>query len=86
MTKGLRFPVLAGVLGAALLATSAHAGQSRQEAQGRAVVQARCAACHAVTKTGESPNPAAPPFRRLHETYPVADVISAISRYPASWK
>ena len=84
MARGPRLSGLFAIAGAALLATAAHAGEigpseTGQIARGRAVVQARCAACHAIRKTGDSPNPAAPPFRRLHEDYPVADVIAALS-------
>jgi mono/diheme cytochrome c family protein len=74
----VRAAILAG-LAAALVGASAEAGVAGDVARGRAVVRARCAACHAVGRTGDSPNPAAPPFRRLHEDYPVADVIAALS-------
>lgn len=42
-----------------------------QIAEGGAMAERWCASCHAVGKAGESPNPAAPPFRRLAERYPV---------------
>lgn len=38
-------------------------------ARGEALVTRDCAACHAVGRSGASPNPQAPPFRRLHECY-----------------
>ena len=37
-----------------------------------------CSRCHAVEKTGESPNPASPPFRTLHERYPVEYLEEAL--------
>ena len=37
-----------------------------------------CSRCHAVEKTGESPNPVSPPFRTLHERYPVEYLEEAL--------
>lgn len=34
---------------------------------GRALVERNCGMCHATGGKGDSPNPQAPPFRRLHE-------------------
>ncbi len=36
---------------------------------GRSVAENLCSSCHAVGRTGESPDPAAPAFRNLHERY-----------------
>ena len=55
--------------------TSAHA-QSTQ--RGLAFARANCARCHSVDKTGESPLPAAPPFRILHQRYPVETLEEAL--------
>ena len=44
---------------------------SPQAQRGFAIVQTNCARCHAVERVGSSPLPAAPPFRTLHERYPV---------------
>lgn len=35
--------------------------------------------CHAIGKAGDSPNPIAPPFRRLHERYPVENLAEALA-------
>ena len=43
-------------------------------ADGREIGQSQCASCHAIGRTGESPNPAAPRFDRLLERYR-ADVL-----------
>jgi mono/diheme cytochrome c family protein len=43
-------------------------------ADGRDIAEAQCAGCHAVGAYGESPNPAAPPFRTLLSRYR-ADVL-----------
>ena len=42
--------------------------------RGLVIVRANCSRCHAVGKVGDSPLPIAPPFRTLHERYPVDDL------------
>ncbi len=42
--------------------------------QGRRLAQANCARCHSIDKTGRSPLAIAPPFRTLHDRYPVEDL------------
>ena len=42
--------------------------------RGLVIVRANCSRCHAVGKGGESPLQIAPPFRTLHERYPVEDL------------
>jgi cytochrome c len=38
-----------------------------EQARARAMLENLCGQCHAVGKTGKSPNPLAPPFRRFGE-------------------
>lgn len=59
----------------ALAGTAAEAGIER----GRLLLETNCARCHAVEATGESPYPPAPPFRTLHERYPVEDLEEALA-------
>jgi len=63
---------------AVALSSQAHA-QATSEARGHALVLRNCAMCHAVETVGDSPNPQAPPFRRLHERYAVEDLGDAIA-------
>ena len=42
--------------------------------RGLVIVRINCSRCHAVGKVGDSPLPIAPPFRALHEHYPVEDL------------
>jgi cytochrome c len=42
--------------------------------RGLVIVRINCSRCHAIGKIGDSPLPIAPPFRTLHERYPVEDL------------
>lgn len=48
-------------------------------AAGQAIVDANCAACHAVAATDEGTHPQAPAFRTLSEHYPVTDLAEALA-------
>lgn len=61
----------ASIVSALLLAPSITAAAPGDAQRGQALVERNCAACHAVGRTGESPNRQAPPFRRLGERYDV---------------
>lgn len=41
--------------------------EGQSVALGRALAQRNCSQCHAVGRTGASPNPTAPPFRELYQ-------------------
>ena len=47
--------------------------------RGRRFAEANCAHCHAIGRFGDSPLPIAPPFRRLHEVYPVESLEEALA-------
>lgn len=47
---------------------------------GFAFAQEHCSSCHAILKTGESPEKLAPPFRELHLRYPVDDLGEALGQ------
>ena len=47
--------------------------------RGRAFAQANCARGHAIDRSGGSPLPKAPPFRTLHERYPVEDLEESLA-------
>jgi mono/diheme cytochrome c family protein len=48
-------------------------------ARGGVLVQQKCSGCHAVGPTGDSPLPAAPPFRSMGVQYPVRDLQEAFA-------
>ncbi|MBR0795004.1 cytochrome c [Bradyrhizobium jicamae] len=62
------------VLGAALT-TDANADQE----QGRRLARLYCARCHSIDKVSRSPLKLAPPFRTLHERYPVETLQEALA-------
>jgi cytochrome c len=47
---------------------------SPAEQRGLVIVRTNCSRCHAIGKIGDSPLPIAPPFRTLHQRYPVDDL------------
>ena len=72
------FPLAAIGLALALGWTTQVGAQPTPEARGRALVAGQCSRCHAVDAAGDSPNPQAPPFRRLHERFPVENLAEAL--------
>lgn len=67
------------LLVAALLTATAASAQPDLTARGALLTQRYCAACHAVKRTGESPNRAAPPFRDLNTRYRIDDLAEALA-------
>ena len=71
--RGCRTKVVSTALLA--LAMCLCAGTVRAEAdgvqRGREFARANCARCHAIERSGDSPLKSAPPFRTLHQRYPV---------------
>ncbi len=55
------------------------AAGDKQVERGRALARRECSRCHAIGRTGTSPLPQAPPFRTLHERYPVDDLAEALT-------
>src|SRR5512144_408694 len=47
---------------------------SPSEQRGLTIALTNCARCHSIDKLSESPLKIAPPFRTLHERYPVTDL------------
>lgn len=62
-------------------AGAAVAAQSeRLVGEGQALAEKNCAWCHAIGQEGESPNPAAPEFRSLHERHGVLALRDPLTR------
>ena len=71
--------VVAAVQAGFLISACAIKAQEPTIQRGYAFAQANCARCHAIGRSGESPLPKAPPFRTLHERYPVEDLEEALA-------
>lgn len=46
--------------------------------RGKAFARANCSQCHSIDRTTPSPRRAAPPFRLLHQQYPVETLEDAL--------
>ena len=77
MSRSLRIAGVALLL-IAVWATSAIA-QQQAAMRGRQIVDAKCARCHAVGRTGTSPLAPAPPFRVLSQKYPLRNLEEALA-------
>jgi cytochrome c len=72
-------PIVLAVALAALATAGAASAQSDMRARGAILAQRYCAGCHAVKRTGQSPNPAAPAFRDLNMRYHIDDLGEALA-------
>ncbi|MBU6464655.1 MAG: c-type cytochrome [Bradyrhizobium sp.] len=63
---------------AGLLASTAPAAAENPQ-QGKRLALTYCAGCHSIDKVSPSPLKIAPPFRTLHEHYPVEQLQEALA-------
>ena len=61
-------------IGLTLLTTGGAFAMDPAQRRGFVFVETNCSGCHAVGRYGNSPLPIAPPFRTLHERYPVENL------------
>lgn len=59
-------------------AGSAQAASADMLRRGAALARKNCATCHAVGRSGASPNPKSPPFRELSRRYPLSNLEEAL--------
>ena len=71
-------PLIWSVPLALVLSCTAQALESTEQ-RGLTFVRANCVGCHAVDKVSASTLSIAPPFRTLHERYPVEDLAEALA-------
>jgi len=62
-----------------LLCLHSGGAQAASVERGRAYARSHCARCHAIDRSGASPFAPAPPFRTLHERYPVESLQEALA-------
>jgi mono/diheme cytochrome c family protein len=77
----MRAAPLAAVIAGTLALATAAGGEDPDPAvaHGRAFAEQNCGRCHAVGPSGQSPLAKAPPFRTLHERYPVENLTEALA-------
>jgi mono/diheme cytochrome c family protein len=72
--------VIAGsILGALVAVCGAGPSQASNPEQGKRLALTYCARCHSIDKVSPSPLTIAPPFRTLHERYPVETLQEALA-------
>ena len=74
-----RLRAAASAVVATVMATSPAAAADTPRERGRSIAEAKCARCHAIGTKGESPVAPAPPFRVLHQRYPIENLAEALA-------
>ena len=64
---------------AGMVAQTGVAQDQALEKRGEELMRTECSRCHAVLRTGESPNSAAPPFRTLSRKYPIEGLAESLA-------
>jgi mono/diheme cytochrome c family protein len=72
-------PIIQTAVCAILLLCSAAPAAAANVQQGKRLALTYCAKCHAIDKVSPSPLTIAPPFRTLHERYPVETLQEALA-------
>lgn len=75
----LQFTFSFAILCALLLHAQQATAQEPKILRGRAFAQANCARCHSIDRFTASPLNIAPPFRKLHQHYPVESLEEALA-------
>ena len=73
----LRNALRHGLIGLCLITPALAAPTAEQ--RGKAYARANCARCHAIDRRSASPLKIAPPFRTLHERYPIDALEEALA-------
>ncbi len=68
----------APLLIALISAGAALAASQETLRRGEAIARTNCSACHAIGRSGKSPNPKSPPFRQLSKKYPLSNLEEAL--------
>lgn len=62
-----------------LLAARPASSDTPSEMRGRTFARIHCAQCHSIDRTTPSPLRIAPPFRTLHQRYPIETLAEALA-------
>jgi cytochrome c len=72
-------PAIGGILALLIVASGNLPCLASSAEQGKRLALTYCARCHAIDKVSPSPLKIAPPFRTLHERYPVGMLEEALA-------
>ena len=75
----IKSTALGGLLACLVLLAGATPLAASSVAQGKRLALTHCARCHSIDKVSPSPLTIAPPFRTLHERYPVETLQEALA-------
>ena len=75
----IRQSAASGILVAVALLSTMSSAAAENPQQGKRLALTYCARCHAIDKVSPSPLRIAPPFRTLHERYPVEMLQEALA-------
>ena len=75
----IRRSAASGILAALAVLCSLSPSAAENPRQGKRLALTYCARCHAIDKVSPSPLKIAPPFRTLHERYPVEMLQEALA-------
>lgn len=75
----MKIPSLGLALLASVATASAAMALTPSEQRGLTFAKANCSQCHSIDPAGPSPLPMAPPFRELHNRYPVETLAEALA-------
>jgi len=71
--------VICSIVGLLIAASSGQSSLAANAGQGKRLALTYCARCHAIDKVSPSPLKIAPPFRTLHERYPVETLEESLA-------
>lgn len=74
----MRLAAAIAAFGALALSTAPLRADDSDLKRGEELLRKNCARCHAIGRTGESPNKDAPTFRTLGQRYPVESLEEAL--------
>jgi cytochrome c len=77
--KDLHMRLIAFLATFLLLPHLSFAQESALERHGEQLLRTECARCHAIGRSGTSPNSEAPPFRQLSRKYPIDGLAEALA-------
>jgi mono/diheme cytochrome c family protein len=74
-----RSAVITGILGLLVATFGTDPSRASSPVQGKRLALTYCAKCHSIDKVTPSPLKIAPPFRTLHERYPLETLQEALA-------